>query len=69
MEADDGRVRAELQHALDALTKASGHLDEAARAGTPPGLARRIEAANGAVKDAREEVSYVLRLARRGGDD
>jgi hypothetical protein len=69
MDANDERVRAELQHALDALTKASGHLDEAARAGTPPSLARKIKAANGAVKDAREEVSYVLRLARAGGDD
>jgi hypothetical protein len=63
----DERVRAELQHALDALTKALGHLDEAARAGT--GLARNIEAAHVAVKDAREEVSYVMRLARAGGDD
>jgi hypothetical protein len=69
MDANDERVRAELQHALDALTKASGHLDEAARAGAPPGLARKIEAANGAVKDARGEVSYVMRLARAGGDD
>jgi hypothetical protein len=67
MGTGDERVGSELQNAMEALTKASGHLDRAAQASTASGLSQGIAAANGLLKDLQQEVSYLMRRARSGG--
>jgi hypothetical protein len=67
MNTSEERVLSELQSALDALAKASQHLERASQESTASGVSQRVAAAQGFLKDLRQEVLYLMHLARSAG--
>jgi hypothetical protein len=67
MNSGEERVLAELQSALDALVKASGHLETVSRDTTASGVSPKVAGARGLLKELQQEVSYLMHLTRSKG--
>jgi hypothetical protein len=67
MNTGEERVLSELQSALDALAKASEHLESASQESTASGVSQKVAGANGLLKDLQQEVSYLMHLTRSEG--
>ena len=69
MKAGEERVLSELQGALDALARASEHLERASQEGTASGVSRKVAGAKAMLRDLQQEVSYLMRLTRSDGEE
>src|SRR5262245_4246667 len=67
MNTGEERVLSELQSALNALTKASEHLERASQENTASGVSRKVAGAKGLLKELQQEVSYLMHLASGEG--
>jgi hypothetical protein len=67
MNTGEERVLSDLQSALDALAKASEHLERASQESTASGVSQKVAGANGLLKDLYKEVSYLMHLTRSEG--
>src|SRR5262245_53618333 len=64
MNTGEERVLSELQSALDALAKASEHLEKASQESTASGVSQKVAGAKGLLQELRQEVSYLMHLTR-----
>ena len=67
MNTGEERVLSELQSALDALAKASEHLERASLESTASGVSQNVAGARGLLKELQQEVSYLIHLTRSEG--
>ena len=67
MNTGEERVLSELQSALDALAKASGHLARVSQDSTASGVSQKVAGAKRLLKELQEEVSYLMHLTRNEG--
>jgi hypothetical protein len=67
MNMAEERVLSELQSVLNALTKASEHLERASQESAASGVSQRVAGAKGLLKELQQEVSYLMHLARGEG--
>ena len=67
MNTGEERVLSELQSALDALAKASEHLERVSQESTASGVSQKVAGANGLLKDLQQEVLHLMQLTRSEG--
>ena len=67
MNTGEERVLSELQSALDALAKASEHLENASQESTASGASRKVAGAKVLLAELQQEVAYLMRLTRSEG--
>ena len=68
MNTSKERVLSELQSALDALTKASEHLERASQESTASEVSPKVAAAKALFTDLQQEVLYLMRIIRSEGE-
>jgi hypothetical protein len=66
MNTGEDRVWSELQSVLDALGKASEHLERASQDSTASGVSQKVAGAKGLLKELQQEVSYLMYLEKAG---
>ena len=67
MNTGEERVLSELQSALDALAKASGHLERVSQDSTACGVSQKVAGAKRLLNELQQEVSYLMHLTRSEG--